>query len=89
LKYEIEILKNLDHDGIIKCYEIYIDKIHFVFEFINGSDLSSLITNIENKICNMNKSIEIFLQILEGIQYLLSKNIIHRDIKPENFLISK
>jgi len=89
LKNEIEILLNIDHENIVKCFEIYEDKnnIHFIFEFISGSDLSSLFTNTSNIIFNMNKSIEIFIQILESIQYLHSKNILHRDIKPENFLI--
>lgn len=36
----------------------------------------------------MNKSIEVFLQIQEAVQYLHTMNIIHRDIKPENFLIN-
>merc|ERR1719191_1439783 len=31
----------------------------------------------------------VFLQIVEGLKYIHSKNIIHRDLKPENILIDQ
>jgi serine/threonine protein kinase len=31
---------------------------------------------------------EVLLQIVEGLQYIHSQNLIHRDVKPENILIS-
>ena len=41
LKYEIDILKNLDHPNIVKLYEVFEDKISFylVTEICSGGEL--------------------------------------------------
>lgn len=38
---------------------------------------------------NESQAFSIIKQVMEGLNYLHSKNIIHRDIKPENLLLSK
>ena len=41
LKYEIDILKNLDHPNIVRLYEVFEDKrcIYLVTEICNGGEL--------------------------------------------------
>ena len=41
LRYEIDILKNLDHPNILKLYEVFEDKskIYLVTEICNGGEL--------------------------------------------------
>ncbi|KAG4089210.1 kinase-like protein [Neocallimastix lanati (nom. inval.)] len=86
-KREIEILKRIDHQNIIKFYECISEdeKIYIVTELMNGGSLTNLISKrdgipeIETRI--------LFKQILEGMKYLHDKNITHRDIKPDNILL--
>ena len=41
LRYEIDILKNLDHPNILRLYEVFEDKkfIYLVTELCNGGEL--------------------------------------------------
>lgn len=45
LKYEIDILKNLDHPNIVKLYEVFEDKnnIYLVTELCTGGELFDVI----------------------------------------------
>jgi serine/threonine protein kinase len=89
LQKEIEILYNLDHENIIKLYNVYEDNtaIHFVFELIEGGELFDYILSNEGRFLPESRAVDLFYQILCALQYLHSKNIVHRDIKPENFLV--
>ena len=46
LKYEVDILKNMNHQNIVKLYEVYENKswIYLVTEFCEGVELLDEIT---------------------------------------------
>ena len=91
VKNEINILKQLDNEYIMKLYE-EIDTpnyLYLVMEYINGIPLIDILNN-ENK-CNISqeRATKLIIQIIKGVIYLHSKNICHRDIKLENILVMK
>ena len=87
------IMNKISHPNIVTLYKTFEDEkySYFVSEFIDGINLDKYIKNFH--INNPNKHIEqhlvinIFQQILSGLQYLHNNHILHRDIKPDNILI--
>jgi len=89
VKNEISTLKQLDHENIMKLYEV-IDtpkNIYLILEYINGISLMEYLKNKPQKRIEENKCKELFYQIVKGINYCQMKNIYHRDIKLENILL--
>ena len=87
---EARISLSLNHDHIIKFYDIFEDFnfIYFVMELGNYCDLFEFITFSEQGYLSPDISIDILIQIFEAVEYLHSyKNIIHRDLKAENFVL--
>ena len=83
---EIEILKNLNHPDIVKIIEFYGTKeaYYIINEYCSGGELFDKAVNYLSE----TQISVIFKQILSGLSYLHSKNIVHRDLKLENILIS-
>ncbi|CAD8177739.1 unnamed protein product [Paramecium octaurelia] len=88
-KQEIAILKSLQHQNIIRFIHSWQSKskkeIVFITEIVNGGSLKSYIRRIKRPKL---KVIRYWCkQILEGIEFMHSQNIIHRDLKCENIFI--
>ena len=91
LANEVRIGTKMAHPNILGIKEVYEDMktISFVMEYCEGGDLFDFITkNPNGKLDDINV-IDIFIQILNALNYLHNEvYICHRDIKPENFLIT-
>jgi hypothetical protein len=89
VKRELELVKPLRHDGILRYYGMFFSKerqeASLVMELVDGVALSDLIafqTKMPEKLAAL-----ILRQIVDSLEYLHGNFIIHRDLKPDNILM--
>lgn len=86
---EIQILKLLQNDHIVKLYEV-IDtsrNVYIVTEFIEGGELFGV---VERRVkLTEPEACKYFRQMCSAVQYCHSHKICHRDLKLENILVTK
>ena len=86
---ELAIILKLEHENIIKTYEVIKTK-DFVFQIMQYAENGDLLQIIQNDGSFADeKAKQTFTDICKGTQYLHDKNIAHRDLKCENILILK
>ncbi|KAI8906775.1 kinase-like domain-containing protein [Gorgonomyces haynaldii] len=95
---EISLLKRLDHESIVKCYDIIvgdnIDDVFLLMEYCS-IDLATLMdTATENhglgfRIFEIDHVKTLLQQLLRGVRYLHEHFVIHRDLKLSNLLVSQ
>ncbi|MHB8276977.1 MAG: serine/threonine-protein kinase [Candidatus Humimicrobiaceae bacterium] len=85
-KKEASICQQLDHKNIVKIrsFGTFEESYYIAYEYIEGITLDKLIRQKDLTITEIEN---ISIQILEGLSFAHSKNIIHRDIKPSNIMI--
>ena len=84
---EINILRSMDHPGVLKIFEFYSNKESYsiVTELCPGGELFQQI--IDKGPFNEKYSAYIMYQLFSAVNYCHKMHIIHRDLKPENILI--
>ena len=98
LQNEINILKSINHENIIKLYNSDLeDRVfkYLITEYCNGGDLGTILEYYmteKNRPFSEEEVQYIMRQLVSGIKYLHSKSsnkleIIHRDLKLENILL--
>jgi len=73
VKNEINILKQLDNEYIMKLYEEIDtpDYLYLVLEYINGVSLIEILKNEKNGFLPQKRALKLITQIIKGIIYLL------------------
>jgi len=86
LKVEIDIMKCLDHPGIVKLHETFEDKgsVYLVMDLSQGGELFDKIVSVGH--FGEKDAAIVVQQMIGGIFYLHRNLVCHRDLKPENFL---
>ena len=85
---ECDILAGLEHPNIARLYDagISADGLPYLaMEFVDGKPLT---TWCDQHRMAIPERLQLFLQVLEAVQYAHIHHVIHRDLKPSNILVS-
>ncbi|XP_072275500.1 tyrosine-protein kinase JAK1 [Pyxicephalus adspersus] len=90
LNKEIQILRNLYHENIVKykgiCAEDGGSGIKLIMEYLPSGSLKEYLPRNVNKI-NLKQQLQYAIQIAQGMDYLGSRQYVHRDLAARNVLV--
>uniref|UniRef100_A0AAQ4PYC5 Tyrosine-protein kinase n=1 Tax=Gasterosteus aculeatus aculeatus TaxID=481459 RepID=A0AAQ4PYC5_GASAC len=87
---EIEILKSLQHENIVKykgvCYSAGRKNMRLIMEYLPFGSLRDYLVKHKERF-DLNKLLHYASQICKGMDYLATKRYIHRDLATRNILV--
>ncbi len=86
---ERDILASLVHPNIGKLFDAGVTEAgqsYLGLEYIEGATITEYCDGMGLPVRNR---LELFLQVLEAVQYAHSRLVIHRDLKPSNILVTR
>jgi len=86
---ERDILASLEHPHIARLYDAGVDPNglpYLSMEYVEGRPLTEW---CDARRLGILARLELFLQMLEAVQYAHEKQVIHRDLKPSNVLVTE
>ncbi|MBI2061547.1 MAG: sigma 54-interacting transcriptional regulator [Nitrospirae bacterium] len=85
--HELEILSKMDHPNLVKVFDLAVDEktgVHYLIEeLIPGTPMDLFLRESDGS-----ARLDVFAQLLRGLEYLHQRGVIHLDIKPSNVLVT-
>lgn len=87
MKREADLLLSLNHPVIVRGFKAELEgaRPHLVMEFLEGSNLASLIKR--HGPISMEQLLPLTMQVCAGVHYLGTRDVVHLDIKPRNIIM--
>src|SRR5690606_23876393 len=85
---EARSVANLSHPNIVTVHDVGNDgQTHYiVMEFIEGQDLKKIIRT--EGVLTVKRTLELAIQICDGIGFAHRAGLVHADVKPQNILVT-
>jgi BR serine/threonine kinase len=87
IEREIALMRLLDHPQILKLVDVLDSPrhLHLILEYAENGELFDYL--VRAQMLREDTALDIFRQLIFGLEYLHSRSICHRDLKPENILL--
>ncbi|HEX4584739.1 MAG TPA: serine/threonine-protein kinase [Burkholderiaceae bacterium] len=85
---ECLILSQLEHPNIARMYDAGVSEDglpYLALEYVEGKPLTSW---CDEHRMGLHERLELFLQVLDAVQYAHGRQVVHRDLKPSNLLVT-
>jgi len=88
-RIEIDVLQSLNHDGIVKTYEVSQEsgRRYYVMEYLAGGSLAERIKSVGA--LPLRDALDITVSLCSALEHAHTADVIHRDIKPANVLFDE
>jgi serine/threonine protein kinase len=93
---EVRTVGRMEHPNIVPVHDVGVDgegRFFFVMKYVEGATLSSVIERLArgdedaHRRFGVEQRLDIFVGILNALEYAHGRGVLHRDIKPENVMI--